>query len=76
MSEELTFKELVIQKLTSIKEDVSPEDKKAYITEFDSSKSTVSSYLDGTVLDLDRGHEMYLFFKKRIDAKKASLANA
>ena len=66
----LSAKERLGRELKSISEDVSINDKIAFMQEFGKKKSTVSDYLRGHVLNIDVAMEMLLFFRKKIQERE------
>lgn len=73
----LTLKQRFAEQLKAIKGEITEKDRGDYLELSDIAKSTLSTYLNGNVYDLDRAADMLKFFSARIKKREQLLkANA
>lgn len=73
-SNELTTqRDRVSAALMEISVNVTAKDRQAYMAKFQTSSSTVSDYLRGNVMNVDRAFKMLEFFRERINKRESLL---
>ena len=72
----INVKELLVENLKSLENQVSDKDRKACEKASGYDLSTISRYLKGDVRNVSTGEVIYVFLKKRINSKIKRIQNA